>query len=345
MTLYRSDLAERVRALPKVELHQHVDGSIPAEVTWELMQPLPPQPRRLAGRDAARTSRSRTGEEGTLLAYLDKMHYPLWVTQFYENISKVAEAIVDAAAAAGVSDARAALLAAHPHLRRAHPAPVDPRRALGHEPRAAAAPRHEARAHRHRHAPARPPHREDPGPPGHRRGAAPARAHGRRGLRHRRARARQPPAPLQERLRDRAPRAAGAHRPRRRGRARPTTSGRRSTSSGVNRIGHGCVGRRRTPSCCGGWPATRSRSRCASRATTTRAPCGAATPPPAPRLPRGGRAGGPLLRQQHGLAHRRRCASAAGRGAGGHRRGGGHPPRPPRRTFIRPETALPAAHR
>ena len=28
----------RIRALPKVELHQHVDGSIPAEVTWELMR-------------------------------------------------------------------------------------------------------------------------------------------------------------------------------------------------------------------------------------------------------------------------------------------------------------------
>jgi adenosine deaminase len=41
-------------------------------------------------------------EEGTLLAYLDKMHYPLWVTQFFENISRVTEAIVDAAAAAGV---------------------------------------------------------------------------------------------------------------------------------------------------------------------------------------------------------------------------------------------------
>src|SRR5436309_15835701 len=42
-------------------------------------------------------------EEGTLLAYLDKMHYPLWITQFYENISQVTEAIVDAAAAAGVA--------------------------------------------------------------------------------------------------------------------------------------------------------------------------------------------------------------------------------------------------
>ena len=42
-------------------------------------------------------------EEGTLLAYLDKMHYPLWITQFYENIVRVTEAIVDEAAAAGVT--------------------------------------------------------------------------------------------------------------------------------------------------------------------------------------------------------------------------------------------------
>ena len=42
-------------------------------------------------------------EEGTLLAYLDKMHYPLWITQFYENISQATEAIVDNAAAAGVA--------------------------------------------------------------------------------------------------------------------------------------------------------------------------------------------------------------------------------------------------
>jgi adenosine deaminase len=42
-------------------------------------------------------------EEGSLLAYLNKFHYPLWITQFYENISRVTEAIVDAAAAAGVT--------------------------------------------------------------------------------------------------------------------------------------------------------------------------------------------------------------------------------------------------
>jgi adenosine deaminase len=97
-----SDLLDRLRDLPKVELHQHVDGSIPAEVTWELMrhhglnpvESLDEMRRRLELQDE---------EQGTLLAYLDKMHYPLWITQFYENISRVTEAIVDAAAAAGVS--------------------------------------------------------------------------------------------------------------------------------------------------------------------------------------------------------------------------------------------------
>src|SRR5262245_52636654 len=96
-----SDLEARFRTLPKVELHQHVDGSIPPEVTWELMRR-----NRLNPVDTLDEMRRRLeiqeGEQGTLLAYLDKMHYPLWITQFYENISRVTEAIVDAAAAAGV---------------------------------------------------------------------------------------------------------------------------------------------------------------------------------------------------------------------------------------------------
>jgi len=96
-----SDLEARLQAVPKVELHQHVDGSIPPEVTWELMRHY-----RLNPADSLEEMRRhlelQEGEEGTLLAYLDKMHYPLWVTQFYENISRVTEAIVDAAAAAGV---------------------------------------------------------------------------------------------------------------------------------------------------------------------------------------------------------------------------------------------------
>ena len=97
-----ADAEERLRALAKVELHQHVDGSIPAEVTWELMRHY-----RLHPADSLPEMRRfleiQEGEEGSLLAYLDKMHYPLWVTQFYENVSQVVESICLAAAAAGVS--------------------------------------------------------------------------------------------------------------------------------------------------------------------------------------------------------------------------------------------------
>jgi adenosine deaminase len=96
------DLEARLRALPKVELHQHVDGSIPAEVTWELMRHYKLHPADSLGQ-MRRFLEIQEGEEGTLLAYLDKMHYPLWVTQFYENISRVVESICLAAAGAGVA--------------------------------------------------------------------------------------------------------------------------------------------------------------------------------------------------------------------------------------------------
>ncbi len=96
-----SDLEDRIRALPKVELHQHVDGSIPVDVTWELMRHYRLNPTE-SKEELRRRLELQPEEEGTLLAYLDKMHYPLWITQFYENISKVTEAIVDDAAAAGV---------------------------------------------------------------------------------------------------------------------------------------------------------------------------------------------------------------------------------------------------
>ena len=96
-----SDLEDRVRALPKVELHQHVDGSIPLDVTWELMRHYRLNPTESKD-EMRRRLELQPEEEGTLLAYLDKMHYPLWITQFYENISQVTEAIVDEAAAAGV---------------------------------------------------------------------------------------------------------------------------------------------------------------------------------------------------------------------------------------------------
>ncbi len=95
-------LEAQLLAMPKVELHQHVDGSIPPEVTWELMRH-----HRLNPVDSLAEMQRRLEiqeqEEGTLLSYLDKMHYPLWITQFYENIVTVTEAIVDAAAAVGVT--------------------------------------------------------------------------------------------------------------------------------------------------------------------------------------------------------------------------------------------------
>jgi adenosine deaminase len=96
------DLAEQVRALPKVELHQHVDGSIPPAVTWDLMQRYGLNP--VSDLDEMRRRLEiQADEQGALLAYLDKMHYPLWITQFYENIVDATEAIVDAAAAVGVA--------------------------------------------------------------------------------------------------------------------------------------------------------------------------------------------------------------------------------------------------
>jgi adenosine deaminase len=96
-----ADLEAQVRALAKVELHQHVDGSIPPEVTWELMRHYRLNPAETL-EEMRRRLELQGEEEGSLLAYLDKMHYPLWITQFYENISQVTEAIVDAAAAARV---------------------------------------------------------------------------------------------------------------------------------------------------------------------------------------------------------------------------------------------------
>lgn len=85
----------------KVELHQHLDGSIPVEVTWELMQHHGLTPVSTI-EEMRRLLVLQAEEEGTLLDYLDKFHYPLWVTQFYENISEVTFRIAEAAWATGV---------------------------------------------------------------------------------------------------------------------------------------------------------------------------------------------------------------------------------------------------
>ncbi len=84
-----------------MELHQHVDGSIPFATTWQMLVRHGLNPVEDAD-EMRRRLEIQPGEEGSLLAYLDKFHYPLWITQFYENLQAISEAIVRAALEAGV---------------------------------------------------------------------------------------------------------------------------------------------------------------------------------------------------------------------------------------------------
>jgi len=84
------------RRIQRVELHQHVDGSIPVGLAWKLMK------RHRLNPVGTMTQMEKLlilqdREMGSLLSYLDKFHYPLWITQFYENIARVIEAIVEEA--------------------------------------------------------------------------------------------------------------------------------------------------------------------------------------------------------------------------------------------------------
>ncbi len=101
MTPRRPRAADKVDALRKVELHQHLDGSIPAATLWRLLSRhgLSPTPTLT---ELRRRLELQSEEEGSLLAYLDKFHYPMWITQFYENIQEVAEVIVREAVAHNV---------------------------------------------------------------------------------------------------------------------------------------------------------------------------------------------------------------------------------------------------
>ena len=314
-----------------------MDGSIPAEVTWELMRE-----NRLNPVDTLDEMRRRLeiqeGEEGTLLAYLDKMHYPLWITQFYENIGRVTESIVLAAAPSGSMTLelryspvihtyagltpRQSIRAALSGMNKAQKRPA---MKLGliviamrqHGPHIAKILARQALAEaQHLH-----------------------ERTGRRGLRHRRPRARQPAASLHERLRDRAPRAAGPHRPRRRGRARRLrlAGGRRA---GRERIGHGCSAAR-DPELLKRLARDRIAVECCLSSNYHTGAVKRGTPPPDPRLPGSGGAGRPVLRQQHRLPHEPGAGIASRGGAGRadaveavHRDAEAH-------SFIRPETALP----
>ncbi len=94
-------MSKSLETIPKVELHQHVDGSIPVRTTWSLMKrhALNPVP---TLREMRRLLQLQPDEEGSLLSYLDKFHYPMWITQFYENITSVTYDIVREAYGHGV---------------------------------------------------------------------------------------------------------------------------------------------------------------------------------------------------------------------------------------------------
>lgn len=97
-----ADLLSTLRGIPKIELHQHVDGSIPIELTWDLMTKHGLAPVSTI-EEMERLLTLQPEEEGTLIRYLDKFHYPAWITQFYDNITRAVEAIVADAAGHGVT--------------------------------------------------------------------------------------------------------------------------------------------------------------------------------------------------------------------------------------------------
>ena len=98
----RDDHPDALAKIPKTELHQHVDGSIPVSLTWELMKEHGLNPVESL-EEMERLLTLQPDEEGALIRYLDKFHYPAWITQFYENITRVVEAIVAEAVAHGVT--------------------------------------------------------------------------------------------------------------------------------------------------------------------------------------------------------------------------------------------------
>lgn len=91
-----------ISSMPKVELHQHVDGSIPIELIWKLMQEHGLEPCDTIEEMRRLLSVQPEDEGEGLLAYLKKFHYPLWVTQFYENLQKTAYAVAANAYSQGV---------------------------------------------------------------------------------------------------------------------------------------------------------------------------------------------------------------------------------------------------
>ena len=93
MAVRRPKVPASIQALRKVELHQHVDGSIPIRTQWRLLRHHGLNPVETV-EEMRRRLVLQPEEEGSLLSYLDKFYYPLWITQFYENVREASIAIV-----------------------------------------------------------------------------------------------------------------------------------------------------------------------------------------------------------------------------------------------------------
>lgn len=82
-----------------IELHRHVDGSLPVSFMWKKLQKYKLCPVETE-EELATSLTVHRGE--SLLSYLDKFCVPLWVTQFYDNIRDGVKEIVHNAAAEGI---------------------------------------------------------------------------------------------------------------------------------------------------------------------------------------------------------------------------------------------------
>ena len=84
-----SDQKSQIQSIEKVEFHQHVDGSIPVSTTWQMMKENNLNPVDSIEEMKKLLAVQPEDEGQGLLAYLKKFHYPLWVTQFYDNLAQV----------------------------------------------------------------------------------------------------------------------------------------------------------------------------------------------------------------------------------------------------------------
>lgn len=82
-------MSDKINSIEKVELHQHVDGSIPVSTTWRMMKENNLNPVDSIDEMNKLLAVQPEDEGQGLLVYLKKFHYPLWVTQFYDNLAQV----------------------------------------------------------------------------------------------------------------------------------------------------------------------------------------------------------------------------------------------------------------